>query len=307
MSSYLDRLDWDKLKSFYVVAVNQSFTKASLQMNITQSALSRQIGIIEQQLNSQLFIRGSDKLSLTPKGKILFDSVSCMIEQTKIAKTLINEEDQQPKGKLVIATTHSFANMWLIEHIPDFLTAYPAIHLSLLIQDNLENLYNRDFDILIGLSAFPNPSYIHEKLMSSTLGLYASSEYIEKSGTPKTIHDLDHHSLISFGDRLDHPYNMVDWFLRIGCKLGEIRQPLLEVNSFYAMIKLVERGMGIITLSNNNPRIKKSGFIRMLPNIDGPRVDTYCNFSKSLENSKRVRVFINFLREIFANESQQEA
>ena len=100
MSNYLDRLDWDKLKSFYTVAINESFTKASLQMNITQSALSRQIGIIEYQLNSQLFIRGTDKLFLTSKGEILFDTVSKMIEQIKIAKNLIDEEDQKPKGKL---------------------------------------------------------------------------------------------------------------------------------------------------------------------------------------------------------------
>lgn len=151
MSSYLDRLDWDKLKSFYVVAINQSFTKASLQMNITQSALSRQVGIIEYQLNSKLFIRGPDRLSLTPKGKILFDSVSKMIEQTKMARTLISEEDQQPKGKLIIATTHSFINMWLVEHLPDFLVTYPEINLSVVIQDNLESLY-KDHCIIDKLS-----------------------------------------------------------------------------------------------------------------------------------------------------------
>ena len=167
--------------------------------------------------------------------------------------------------------------------------------------------YSRDFDILIGISVLPTPQFISEQMISSSLGLYASSDYLQKSGALKTIHDLDNHRLISFGDRLDHPYNMVDWFLRVGCKLGEIRKPFLEINSFYGMIKLAEKGMGIITLSNNNPRIKKSGLIRVLSEIEGPSVDTFCSFSKSLENSKRVRVFVDFLREIFTNEKQQEA
>ena len=42
-----------------------------------------------------------------------------MIEEAKMAKSLIDEEDNQPKGKLTIATTNSFANVWLIDHLPN--------------------------------------------------------------------------------------------------------------------------------------------------------------------------------------------
>ncbi|OJW46997.1 MAG: hypothetical protein BGO67_09885 [Alphaproteobacteria bacterium 41-28] len=302
MPSYLDHLDWDKLKSFYVVALNESFTKASLQMNLTQSALSRQISTIEYQLKSQLFIRGADKLSLTSKGKILFDAVSKMIEQIKIARSLIEEEDSNPRGKLTIATTHAFANIWLLEHVSDFIHLYPNIDLSITLEDNLDHLYSKHYDVVIGVSAPSSFHFVHEKLFTRPIGLYASEEYLKKFGTPKVLNDLDHHRLISFGDRIDHPYNIVDWFLRAGCELGKIRKPFLEINSFYGKIKLAETGVGIITLANNNPAIKKLGLIRVLPEIDGPIVETFYNFSKSLENSKRVRVLKDFLMRIFADE-----
>lgn len=244
----LDHLDWDKLKSFYVVAINESFTKASLQLNITQSAISRQIGIIEYQLKSQLFIRGSDKLFLTGKGKILFKSVSKMIEEAKMAKSLIDEEDQQPKGKLTVATTYTFANVWLIDYLPDFLKTYPEIDLSLISQDNLDLLYDRHFDAIIGITPPPQPHFICEKIMSDSTGLYASRGYLKEFGEPKTLDELDHHRIISFGGRTDHPYNMFDWFLRAGCAPGKVRKPFFEFNSFYGMIKLAEKGVGIITI-----------------------------------------------------------
>lgn len=302
MPSYLDRLDWDKLKSFYVVAVNQSFTKASLQMNITQPALSRQIAIIEHQLNSQLFIRGSEKLFLTPKGRILFESVSQMIEQTKMARTLIDEEDQKPRGNLVIGTTHAFANMWLVDHVPEFLKLYPEISLSVVTQDDLQSLYNKHCDILIGIEPLPEPHFIHEKVMGAPLGLYASADYLKEFGEPKTVQDLDHHRLLSFGDRIDHPYNMANWFLRLGCKHGQVRKPFIDFSSFHGMFQLAKAGVGIITTMNNNPNVQKLKLVRVLPDMSGPSINTYCNFSKALENSKRVRVFVDFLKGVYAHD-----
>jgi len=135
--------------------------------------------------------------------------------------------------------------------------------------------------------------------------MYASLEYLKEFGTPQTIDDLDNHRLISFGDRIDHPYNVANWFLRLRCKTGEIRKPFLEINSFYGMLKLAEEGVGIITVVNNNPGIKKLGLIRVLPKIDGPIVETFYNYSKSLEKSKRVRVFCDFLRGVFTDETRQ--
>lgn len=304
MSSYLDHLDWDKLKSFYVVAINESFTKASLQLNITQSAISRQIGIIEYQLKSQLFIRGSEKLFLTGKGKILFESVSKMIEEAKMAKSLIDEEGHQPKGKLTVATTNSFANVWLIDHLPNFLNAYPEINLSLIAQDNLDTFYERHFDAIIDLTPPTHPHFIHEKIMSCSTGLYASLEYLKEFGEPKTLDDLEHHRLISFGGGIDHPYNMADWFFRAGCAPGKIREAFFDFNSYYGILKLAEKGVGIITIANNNPSIKKRRLLRVLPEINGPDVSNFYNYSKSLEGSKRIKVFGDFLQGIFKDESQ---
>lgn len=73
-----------------------------------------------------------------------------------------------------------------------------------------------------------------------------------------------------------------------------------------SMLQLSKRGAGVITVLNNNPRIQKLKLLRVLPEVDGPIVETFCNFSKALENSKRVRVFVDFLREIFTHEKQQK-
>ena len=198
-----------------------------------------------------------------------------------------------------------FADLLVILNISILYHLFFVNGITIIAQDNFDHLYNRHFDAFIGISIPPQPHFIYEKIMSSSTGMYASLEYLKEFGTPQTIDDLDNHRLISFGDRIDHPYNVANWFLRLRCKTGEIRKPFLEINSFYGMLKLAEEGVGIITVVNNNPGIKKLGLIRVLPKIDGPIVETFYNYSKSLEKSKRVRVFCDFLRGVFTDETRQ--
>ena len=69
-------MDWEKLKAFHEVAINQSISKASKKLNISQSAVSRQIQDLETNLNSSLFNRHQKGVSLTELGETLFSSVN---------------------------------------------------------------------------------------------------------------------------------------------------------------------------------------------------------------------------------------
>ena len=69
-------MDWDKLKSFYEIAISKSISKASAKLNISQSALSRQIQDLEYDLKTPLFIRHQKGVRLTEQGENLFNTVS---------------------------------------------------------------------------------------------------------------------------------------------------------------------------------------------------------------------------------------
>ena len=71
-------MDWDKLKSFYEIAISKSISKASVKLNISQSALSRQIQDLEYDLKTPLFIRHQKGVRLTEQGENLFNTV-CLL------------------------------------------------------------------------------------------------------------------------------------------------------------------------------------------------------------------------------------
>ena len=94
-------MDWDKLKSFYEIAISKSISKASAKLNISQSALSRQIQDLEYDLKTPLFIRHQKGVRLTEQGENLFQTVF------DINNTISNFESKLLEKKNLDASTGS--------------------------------------------------------------------------------------------------------------------------------------------------------------------------------------------------------
>ena len=88
-------MDWDKLKIFHVVAEAGSFTKATINLHLSQSAISRQIQSLEQDLKVQLFERHARGLTLTENGEYLFKTAREVISKLKdVESTLIDKKNK---------------------------------------------------------------------------------------------------------------------------------------------------------------------------------------------------------------------
>ena len=113
-------MDWNKLKTFYEVAINKSISKASIKLNISQSALSRQIQDIEIDLKTALFIRHQKGVILTEQGENLFNTVKDInLSIAGFEKKLLDKKTK-PSGKLIINTTVGFGSTWLTPRINEF-------------------------------------------------------------------------------------------------------------------------------------------------------------------------------------------
>lgn len=288
-------LDWDKLRVFYYVANAKSFNRAAQDLNISQSALSRSIQLLEHLLKVQLFNRLSTGLVLTKEGEILFEKVKDMFTSFEDARSLIREELSEPCGSLKVATTVALASLWLVEVIPDFLKTYPAIDLDVIGHDEKLDIKAREADVSIRPFIENQPDLIQDYLFSCFLQLYASSDYLEKHGTPRTVSDLDNHRIITFGESTIRPYSDVDWPLRVGAKQNQTRKPYISINSSKGASRLAELGLGIVALSKEFPGIDKMGLVNILPDVKGPVVDLYYVYPFALKNSKRVQVFGDYL------------
>ncbi|MGB0935211.1 MAG: LysR family transcriptional regulator [Alphaproteobacteria bacterium] len=293
-------MDWDKLKAFYHVANVGSITEASEYMNLSQSSVSRQVLSLEDRLRCPLFHRHSRGISLTKQGQILFDAVKKIFSEIESAKTLIQEEKEDPRGNLKVATTYSLASLWLTGMVPEFLEKYPDIRLTIIGNDDELDLSTHRADVAIRPMIPHQPDLVQHYLLSFHLKLYASVDYLQKHGTPQSPEDLDHHQLLTFGEDIIHPYGNINWLLRVGAKAGQVRESYIKMNSSMGLRRLAEEGMGIAALSAEyaaQKTPKGSKLVEVLPDLKGPVVDLYYIYPEQLKGSKRVLALYDFINE----------
>ena len=287
-------MDWDKLKIFHTVAEIGSFTKASGILNLSQSAISRQIQSLENDLKIHLFERHARGLVLTDNGEYLYKTAHDVISKLKDIETTLGDEKDKLHGKLTITTVISFGTTWLTPRIQEFMKMHPEIEIELIFDDKELDLSTRQADIGIFMRRPKQLNYIQRKLIDLHYHIYASTKYLEKFGHPKNIKDLNKHQFISYGRGAPSPVFNPNWALKLGVKDNKKRKPIMKVNSVYGLLLAVQSGVGLAALPDymtvNIPNI-----IKILPDVEGPLTETHFVYPPSLKDSAKVKAFRNFL------------
>ena len=125
-------MDWDKLKIFHAVAEAGSFTSATVNLNLSQSAISRQIQSLEDDLKVKLFERHARGLTLTENGEYVFKTAHEVISKLKEVETTLGDKKGKPSGKLTVTTVVSFGTTWLTPRIQEVMQLNPEIELELI-------------------------------------------------------------------------------------------------------------------------------------------------------------------------------
>jgi len=287
-------MDWDKLKIFYAVAEAGSFTNATTILNISQSAISRQIQSLEQDLKVQLFERHARGLTLTENGEYVYKTAHEVISKLKEVETSLGDQKSKPSGKLTITTVRSFGIHWLTPRIQEFMNLNPEIEIELIFDDKELDLSTRQADIGIFMRRPKQLNYIQRKLVDINYHIYGSTKYLEKYGIPKTTNDLNKHRFISFGKGAPSPVFNPDWVLKLGNKDNKKRKSIMKVNSVMGLLLAVESGVGLAALPDYLVS-QSQNVIKVLPKSEGPITEAHFVYPQSLKNVARVQAFRNFL------------
>lgn len=287
-------MDWDKLRVFHAVAEAGSFTHAGESLNLSQSAVSRQISGLEENLNVPLFHRHARGLILTEQGELLYRTAREVFAKLAMTEAQLSESKDRPQGPLKITTTVAFGSLWLTPRIREFLDLYPEISVSMLLDDGELDLAMRQADVAIRMVPPRQPDLVQRHLLTMNHQVYASPDYLKKFGMPKNAEDLDRHRVIIFGDEVKTPAANVNWLLEAGARPEVPRRPVLKVNNIYGIIRAVESGLGIAALPNYLSREARN-LVEVLPELRGPSFDAYFVYPEELRHSKRITVFRDFL------------
>jgi LysR family transcriptional regulator, glycine cleavage system transcriptional activator len=148
MRKDIDRLPpLDLLLAFEAAARHLSFTRAAAERFVTQSAVSRQIRALEDDLGVALFARQHRALVLTPAGEKLLLACQNMLAQMR--RTMAGIRAPAAREVLAITTTPSFASLWLIPRLRAFTQAHPAVDVRLDASYDIRDLRGDGFDIAV--------------------------------------------------------------------------------------------------------------------------------------------------------------
>ncbi len=288
-------MDWDKLRVFHAVAEAGSLTRAGEALNLSQSAVSRQVSGLEDSLDVPLFHRHARGLILTEQGDLLFRTVQEMYAKLSMTKQRIIESRVSPKGPLKVTTPVAFGSVWLTSRIKDFLELYPDIEVSLVLTDSDLDLSMREADVAIRMTPPTQGDLVQRRLMTMRYKVIASPDYLKHHGIPLKPVDLDDHRLIVYGEDARPPARNLNWLLSAGLKKSQAaRKPALKVNSIYGIFRAVESGLGIAALPDYMHR-ESENLVEILPELRGPTIDAFFVYPEELRNSKRIIVFRDFL------------
>ena len=295
-------MDWDKLRVFHAVAEAGSFTHAGESLNLSQSAVSRQISALEESLNVPLFHRHARGLILTEQGELLYQTARDIFSKLAVTEAQLSESRERPQGPLRITTTVSFGTLWLTPLIREFADLYPDIQISLILDDGELDLAMREADVAIRMSPPRQPDLIQRHLLDLRYNIYAAPDYLQRYGIPRSIEELDHHRIIVYGEPMRPPVVSVNWLLNAGARSDAPRRPVLKVNNIYGIFLAVRSGLGIAALPDYFSR-EANHLVEILPELRGPTIEAFFVYPDELRHSMRIAVFRDFLLKKIAEQS----
>ena len=298
-------MDWDKLRVFHAVADAGSLTHAGEQLHLSQSAISRQVRGLEEQLKSVLFHRHARGLLLTEQGELLYEATLAMSKRLNAAAARIRDSKDKVHGDLRVTATAGFGTLWLAPRLNKLFEAHPDLSVNLILTEAIMDLPMREADVAIRMSSPQQADLIRRPLMNVTMRLYASKEYIEQAGLPKTVSELADRRVISFSPNAPQPHEAADWLKQ---HIHPQRHTHLMINSYFGVLKAAINGLGVAALPDYITRDYPE-LINILPEETSPPFSVYFVYPEELRRSQRVLAFRDFMVsevEIFNRRAKDE-
>ncbi|MEQ8322992.1 MAG: LysR family transcriptional regulator [Rhodospirillales bacterium] len=288
----LSRFDWGDIAVFLALARHKSLSGAARALKVNHSTIGRRVRELESALETKLFERTRHGFLLTDAGELLFKDAEGVEAHISNIALQFSGEASRISGTVRVATMEALGSLFLSPRFIDLYEEVPSINVELVTAAHWINLSKREADVLI---SFPKPighRIDSEKIGEFALFLYASRDYLDRYGTPKSIDDLKHHRFVGYIDELIM-ISAVRW-------LSDVlrnQDAQYRSTSLVAQYHATASGLGIAMLptfvAGNDPRL-----VRILPNRIKVQRDFWLSVHHDLEHIARVKQVMKFLKNL---------
>ena len=287
-------MDWDDYKYFSAVAATRSVRAAAEQLDVNPSTVSRRLEHFEQRLGVQLFTRSPRGLTITPEGAEVIAGVNEIAADLGNIEGKLIGQDQRLSGLVRVVIPEVIALSLLVKELSRFQDAYPDIEISLVPGHQRPNINIREADVLIEVTDHPAENLVGRSLSPIAIAAYGSQELIDR--------DTRAGILPGGGDNIWVDYLADSEMSRVSRRLRAAHAANAHIHvrnhSLLLQLEAVRQGLGYAFLpcflAESDPCLLRVGNI---PPVLGPSM--WMLTHPDLRSTKRVKVFMDFVRDIF--------
>ena len=287
-------LDLNDVALFVQVVRAGSFAAAARRLGIPANTASRRIQQLEQQVGLRLMQRSTRKLTLTDAGATFYARCADQVEALAEAAQELSEGTQEPSGRVRVAATADFFNVFRMELIAEFLADHPKVRLEFVLSDARADLIEEGIDVAIRSGKVLEPTLVARRIGTGRATLVASPAYLAAHGMPESVEALASHDCVT----LPQPSGHAVW--RLDGPGGEVEVQVagrFSANTAHALLKAALAGLGIALLPApvTAPHVRAGELIEILPEHGVNGRDAYLVYLSRRQLPRAVSAFIEFM------------
>ncbi len=285
---------------FLSVVETRNFSETARSLGVSTSAVSAAVLRLEQKLAVRLLNRTTRRVSPTAEGIEFYQRAKQIISDLEEAESSVSRSGRQPSGRVRIGMPSALGRMWVIPRLPDFASVYPSVSLEIVIGDFLTATHRESLDAAIQVGELPSSRMIVRKLASVDYVVCGAPSYLAERGRPKTPADLRDHTRLSY--RRPRNGQIRQWRFARGKSVEQMAAGgAMVLNSGEALIAAATAGLGLIQVAEYyaQPDLAAGNLVEVLPEYKTAAYDISVVFQQRKRIAPRLRVFVDFLVDLF--------
>lgn len=291
-SVLLERISWDDLRVFVVVARTLSFRKAATALRTSSSTVLRRMERLEKTLSFRLFDRLPDGVGLTREGR----SVYATAQQMELASHSLRahlDQDLSTRGVVRCSVTEGLGTMWVMPHLAHFSRTHPSTIVDLRCSMDVADVLRMEADVAVQLEKPCKADVKSVKLGRLHIYPFASRRYVDAYGLPRSVEEITQHRIVhQQAPQVED--EAVPRLLNLPSIEGLVA---LRTNASTAHAFAVDLGIGIGGL----PTYVAALDLDLVPVDIGVKlqVDIWMTYHPDVRSIRRVSRFIDWLKTVF--------
>lgn len=293
------------MRVFCSLVEAKGFSAAAERLATTHSTISRQVQQLEAGLGARLVNRNTRRLSLTRAGEQYYQACLDILKRVDAAALAVADEQARPSGLLRVSAPLTIGTLEIGGWLPPFQARYPEVHIDLSCDDQFVDLVAGRFDVALRISApLADSSLVARPLTVSEQIMVAAPAYVMRHGLVRSVEELPDHCLLAYvvGG------SAAAWTLQGQQGQSTAIDPAgaLRVDTITALYGAALAGAGIAMLTRATVQadLLAGRLVQVLPQWSGGQRRYYAVYPHAQHLPAKVRVFVDFMREYYAQAAQ---